>query len=68
MTGLIAGSMALIVVSAVTLVFGWIGATQALIYASILCSVAAAVMLALAFYKSRTAGPPPPRSPKRRVS
>ena len=62
MTGLIAGSIGLIVVSAVALVFGWIGASEALIYVSILCSIGAAVALALAFYKSRTAGAAPARS------
>lgn len=62
MTGLIAGSIGLIVVSALALVFGWIGASEALIYVSILCSIGAAVTLALAFYKSRTAGIAPTKT------
>lgn len=56
MTGLIAGSIGLIVLSAVALVFGWLGASETLIYLSIAASVGAAVTLALAFGKSRTAG------------
>lgn len=62
MTGLIAGSIGLIMVSAALLIFGWIGASETLIYGSILCSVGAAITLALAFYKSRTAGGTPARS------
>jgi len=56
LTGLIAGSIGLIVLSAVALVFGWIGANETFIYVSIASSVGAAVTLALAFGKSRTAG------------
>ncbi|MFP5297467.1 MAG: hypothetical protein ACLGHL_00575 [Actinomycetota bacterium] len=63
MTALIAGSLVLIVASAVVLVFGWIGANESLIWASIAASVAAAVCLALAYAKSRTPvtkrNPPP---------
>ena len=56
MTGLIAGSIGLIVLSAVALVFGWAGARESLIYVSIFCSIGAAVTLALAFYKSKSVG------------
>lgn len=60
MTGLIAASIGLIVLSAVALVLGWAGARETLIYLSILCSIGAAVTLALAFYKSKSASPSEP--------
>jgi hypothetical protein len=70
-TGLIAGSILLIVASAVALVLGWIGSNEALIWTSVAASVGAAICLALAYYQSRTRpvrpnapvrpGPPPPR-------
>lgn len=53
MTGLIAGSMSLIVVSALALVFGWTNASALLIWISIASSAAAAVCLALAYSASR---------------
>ncbi|MEA2476080.1 MAG: hypothetical protein QOF16_535 [Actinomycetota bacterium] len=46
--------MLLIGVSAIFLVFGWVGASQPLIWASIAATVAAAVTLTLAFLRSRT--------------
>ncbi len=54
MTGLIAGSIGLIVVSAVALFFGWIDANETLIWTSVVASVGAAVCLALAYGRART--------------
>ncbi len=56
MTGLIAASIGFIVLSAAALVLGWAGARESFIYVSILCSIGAAVTLALAFYKSKSGG------------
>ena len=53
MTALIGGSVLLIAGSALALVFGWITAEAALIWTSILASVAAGVLLALGYYRSR---------------
>lgn len=53
MTGLIAGAIALIVGSAVALVFGWVGSNEALIWTSIAGSVGSAVCLSLAYYRSK---------------
>lgn len=58
MTYLIAGSILAIVLSAVFLILGWVGANETLIYLSIAASVAAAVCLALAYSRSRGAAPP----------
>lgn len=54
MTVLIGGSVLLIAASAIALVFGWAGASEPLILTSIVASVASAVMLALAYYRSRS--------------
>lgn len=64
MTYLIAGSIALILASAGTLAFGWIGANETLIWTSIFCSAGAALALALAYYRSRsqTGTVKPPKS------
>ena len=64
MTGLIAGAILLIVLSAVTLIFGWIGSNETLIWASIAGSVGSAVCLALAYYRSKqeTSRPRRPRT------
>ena len=51
---LVGASMLLIGVSAILLVFGWVGASQSLIWASIAATVAAAVTLTLAYLRSRT--------------
>jgi hypothetical protein len=51
--GLIAASLILIAVSAGILVFGWLGESQVLIWASITASVAAAVTLVTALGHSR---------------
>jgi hypothetical protein len=52
-TGLIAGSVLLIVVSAFALVFGWAGTSAPLIWVSIAASAGAAVCLALAYSASK---------------
>jgi hypothetical protein len=53
MTVLIGASVLLIAGSAVALVFGWTGADQTLIWTSIAATAAAAVTLALAYFRSR---------------
>ena len=56
---MIAVSMLLIAASAVALGFGWITANESLIWASIVATGAAAILLALAYYLSiRAAGAP----------
>lgn len=64
MTYLIGASILLILASAVSLVMGWVGANENLIWFSILASVVSAVCLALAYFRSRhprgTVTPPPP--------
>jgi uncharacterized RDD family membrane protein YckC len=62
-TYLIAGSIMLILASAVTLVLGWIGANESMIWASIFASVGAAVCLALAYYRSKHPGGSPATPP-----
>lgn len=57
MTFLIVGSIVAIAASAAFLIFGWVGANEILIYLSIAASIGAAVCLALAFSRSRTAPP-----------
>ncbi|MFN2593565.1 MAG: hypothetical protein ABR579_01595 [Actinomycetota bacterium] len=54
MTVLVGASMLLIGVSAIFLVFGWVGASQPLIWASIAATVTSAVTLTLAFLRSRS--------------
>ena len=54
MTALIGGSLLLIVVAAVALAMGWIGANESLIWTSIAASVGAAVMLSLGYYRSKS--------------
>lgn len=71
MTALIGGSLLLIVVAAVALTMGWLGANGSLIWISIAASVAAAVTLSLGYYRSKadTAGrsaPRPQPPPQRR--
>ncbi|MEA2447167.1 MAG: hypothetical protein QOK47_804 [Actinomycetota bacterium] len=53
MTALIGGSMLLIAGSAVALVFGWISAEATLIWTSIGASVAAGILLALGYSRSK---------------
>lgn len=69
MTALIAGSIAFIAISAVSLGFGWLGARSELIWVSIAASAASAVCLTLAYYRSRAAargtGPIPGHDPVR---
>ena len=54
MTVLIGTSVLLIAGSAIALVFGWTGADQSLIWTSIAATAAAAVTLALAYFRSRS--------------
>ena len=64
MTALIGGSLLLIVGASIALVIGWIGEDESLIWASIIASVAAGVMLALAYGRSKADAarrPPPAR-------
>lgn len=71
MTALIGGSLLLIVGAAIALVIGWIGEDEPLIWTSIIGSVAAGVMLSLAYARSkaeaarRPATAPPPASAAR---
>jgi hypothetical protein len=53
MTALIGGSMLLIAGSAIALVFGWISAEETLIWTSIGASVAAGILLALGYSRSK---------------
>jgi hypothetical protein len=62
MTVLIGASVLLIAGSAVALVFGWTGADQSLIWTSIAATAAAAVTLALAYFRSRSE-PAPSQGP-----
>ena len=52
-TGLLVSSLLLIIVSAVTLVYGWINASETLIVSSICFSAASAVFMAMGLYRSR---------------
>lgn len=60
MTWLIAGSILGIVASAVTLGFGWLNASAVLVWTSMAFSVASAVFLALAYYRSKAEAASPP--------
>lgn len=64
----------MIVGAAIALVIGWIGEDESLIWTSIVASVAAGVMLSLAYYRSKSeaarrpaAAPPPAAAPQRRA-
>lgn len=59
-TGLLLSSLLLILAAAASLVYGWVNASEAPVIASIVCSAASAIFLAMALYRSR-----PPRAPKR---
>lgn len=65
MTGLIAGSVLLIVVSALALVFGWANTSAPLIWVSIAASAGAAVCLALAYSASKQLSGSQPAKRKR---
>jgi len=52
-TLLVGGSLLLVCASAVALLVGWVTAATELIWASILASVGAGVLLALAYVRSR---------------
>ena len=53
MVGLISGSMALLIAAMVTLVLGWAGERQLLLFVSIASSSGAAIALALAYARSK---------------
>ena len=60
-TALLLSSLFLIAAAAVTLVYGWVNASEALVIASIVFSAASATFLAMGLYRSR-----PPRQKGRR--
>ncbi len=66
MTRLLAGAIALILLSAGALLLGWLGANETFIWISILASVGAAVCLALALQRGRSLARSPrsSRSPR----
>jgi membrane protein implicated in regulation of membrane protease activity len=55
-TGLLLSSLLLIVAGAASLVYGWINVSEGSVLASIVCSAASAIFMAMALYRSR-----PPR-------
>ena len=57
MTFLLLGSVLLIGVSATTLVLGWLNANEGFIWTSIVATAAAAVLLIVAFFRSRKEAP-----------
>ena len=59
-TGMLLWALLLIVGAAASLVYGWISASESPVIASIVCSAASAVFMAMGLYRSR-----PPRRPKR---
>jgi hypothetical protein len=61
---LVGGSLLLVGASAVALLIGWVTAATELIWTSILASVGAGVLLALAYVRSRAEATPRPRDPK----
>ena len=68
MTWLIAGSIGGIVAASIALGFGWLNGSTLLVWLSITFSVASAVFLALAYYRSRAeAASPPVIDPPERV-
>ncbi len=56
LTALLLTSLLLIAAAAVTLVFGWVNASEALVVASIAFSAASAVFMAMGLYRSRPRG------------
>lgn len=68
-TGLLVSSLVLILVSAATLVYGWVNASEALVISSICFSAASAVFMAMGLYRSRprraAAGPAREKPAKR---
>lgn len=54
MTALLGGSLFLVVMSAISLLLGWIDQNQWLIFTSIVASVVAAVFLSLAYARGKT--------------
>lgn len=57
MTYLIGGSLTLIVLSTVALVFGWLTENEPMVWVSIAASVSSAILLALAYSRSRALVP-----------
>ena len=53
MTGLIAGSLALLAAAALSVLYGWIAANQAFLWLSIAASAGTAAMLAVAYSRSK---------------
>ena len=51
--GFLGLSLLLLIAAAVLLVLAWAGADEALMYASVVCSVAAGLLLPVAYAKSR---------------
>lgn len=68
-TGLLVSSLLLIVAAAVTLVYGWVMASQPLVISSIAFSAASAIFLAMGLYRSKPRGrgrTPPKKGRKRK--
>ena len=59
-TGLLVSSLLLIIAASITLVYGWVNASEPLVMSSIAFSAAAAVFMAMGLYRSR-----PPRRVRR---
>ena len=59
-TGMLVSSLLLIVGAAVTLVYGWVNASEGLVISSICISAASAVSMAMALYRSRSRRAPAP--------
>jgi branched-subunit amino acid ABC-type transport system permease component len=59
-TGLLLSSLLLIVAAAASLIYGWINVSEAPVIASIVCSAASAIFMAMGLHRSR-----PPRAKRR---
>ena len=57
MTGTMVGSMLLVAAAAAALVFGWLATSPVMIWLSIGASVAAGLLLAVAYNESRSIAP-----------
>jgi hypothetical protein len=66
MTRFLAGAIGLILIAAVALLLGWIGANETFIWISIIGSAAAAVLIALAFAQGRALTTSTPKKPRRK--
>jgi hypothetical protein len=56
LTGLLLSSLLLIVAAAVALIYGWVNASEPLVFASIAFSAASSVFMAMGLYRSRPRG------------